>query len=92
MIYVIHYSTRANAGSKEDTAALLKEFGDRGEIPGSIGHYAYPGGGGVVIADQDDPKVVYETAVAYAQWLDFDIRPALPVADAVPIILKSLES
>lgn len=92
MIYIIHYSTRENAGSKEDTAALMKEFGDRGEVPGSIAHYSYPGGGGVVIADQDDPKVVYETAVAYGQWLDFDIRPAITVEEAVPIILKNLES
>ena len=92
MLYIIHYTNRAMANSKDDTAALMQEYGERGEIPGSIAHYVYPGGGGVVIADQDDPKVVYETAVAYAQWLDFDIRPALTVDDAVPIILKSLES
>jgi len=92
MLYGIHYTTRPNAGSKEDTAELMEEFGSRGEIPGSIAHYVYPGGGGVVIAEQDDPKVVYETATAYAQWLDFDIKPALTIDDAVPIILKSLES
>ena len=90
MLYAIHYTTRANAGSKEDTAALMTEFGERGEVPGSIAHYVYPGGGGVVIAENDDPKEIYESAVAYAAWLDFDIKPALTIDDAVPIILASL--
>jgi hypothetical protein len=90
MLYAIHYTTRASAGTKEDTAALMTEFGARGEVPGSIAHYVYPGGGGVVIAEQDDPKVIYEAATAYAPWLDFDIKPALTIDDAVPIILASL--
>ncbi len=90
MLYAIHYTTRANAGSKEDTAALMTEFGARGEVPGSIAHYVYPGGGGVVIAEHDDMKVIYEATVAYAAWLDFDVKPALTIDDAVPIILANL--
>ncbi len=88
MLYAIHYTN--NARSKEDTAALMTEFGARGEVPGSIAHYVYPGGGGVVIVENDDPKVIYEAAVAYAAWLEFDIKPALTIDDAVPIILASL--
>jgi hypothetical protein len=90
MLYAIHYTTRANAGSKEDTAALMTEFGARGEVPGSIAHYVYPGGGGDVIAEHDDPKVIYEATVAYTAWLDFDVKPALTIDDAVPIILANL--
>jgi len=90
MLYAIHYTTRATAVSKADTSALMAEFGERGEVAGAIAHYVYPGGGGIVIAEQDDPKVIYEAAVAYAEWLDFDIKPALTVEDAVPIILANL--
>jgi hypothetical protein len=64
MLYAIHYTSRANASNKAQTAALMKEFGARGEVPGSIAHYVYPGGGGVVFAEQDDPKVIYEAATA----------------------------
>ena len=41
-------------------------------------------------AEHDDPKVIYEATVAYAAWLDFDVKPALTIDDAVPIILASL--
>ena len=90
MLYAIHYTTRASAATKEQTAALMEVFGTRGEVPGSIAHYVYPGGGGVVIAEQDDPKVIYEAATAYNEWLEFDIKPALTIDDAVPIILANL--
>ena len=91
MLYAIHYTTRPDAGTKADTAALMKVFGDRGEVPGSIAHYVYPGGGGVVIAEQDDPAVIYETTLAYTEWLDFDVKPALSIDDAVPMIINYLQ-
>ena len=68
----------------------MEVFGTRGEVPGSIAHSVYPGGGGVVIAEQDDPKVIYDAATAYNEWLEFDIKPALTIDDAVPIILANL--
>jgi hypothetical protein len=89
-MYVIHYTTAPSAVSKDSTAALMKEFGARGEMAGTIAHYVYPGGGGMVITSENDLAVVYETVTAYAEWLDFDVRPILNVDDAVPIILKYL--
>ena len=89
MLYAIHYSTGKCRQQRRHRRAHDK-FGARGEVPGSIAHYVYPGGGGVVIAEHDDPKVIYEATVAYASWLDFDVKPALTIDDAVPIILASL--
>jgi hypothetical protein len=92
MLFAVHYVTRPSATTKADTAALMKVFGDRGEVPGTIAHYAYPGGGGVVIVDQDDPVALYESIIAYGEWLDFDVQPALKIDDAVPSILTYLGS
>ena len=92
MLFAVHYVTRASAGTKADTAALMKEFGDRGEVPGTIAHYAYPGGGGVVIVEQDDPTALFESVMAYGEWLEFDVKPALSIDDAVPSILTYLGS
>jgi hypothetical protein len=92
MLFAIHYSTRSSAGTKAHTAALMQEFGERGEVAGTIAHYVYPGGGGVVIAELDDPAVLYESVSAYAEWLDFDVKPALKVEDAVPLIMNYLAS
>jgi hypothetical protein len=90
MLFAVHYTTRPTAATKADTAALMTEFGKRGEVPGSIAHYVYPGGGGVVIAEQDDPSVLYESIIAYSEWLDFDVQVALTIDDAVPKIMNYL--
>lgn len=60
-------------------------------MPGSIAHYVYPGGGGIVIAEQDDPAVIYETTLAYTEWLDFDVKPALSIDGTVPMIINYLQ-
>lgn len=92
MLFAINYVTKPTAGTKAHTAALMKEFGERGEVAGTVAHYVYPGGGGVVIAEQEDGTVLYESVSAYAEWLDFDVRPILDIDDAVPIILAYLDS
>jgi hypothetical protein len=64
----------------------MTEFAERGEIPGSIAHYVYFDDGGVLIVEQDDPAVLYEAVIAYSEWLEFSVRPALSIDAAVPLI------
>lgn len=90
MLFAVHYSGQPNATTKSDTTALMTEFGKRGEVPGTVGHYVYPGGGGFVIVDQDDLSVLYETVTAYGEWLQFDVRPILTIDDALPHIASYL--
>jgi hypothetical protein len=92
MLFAVHYTTRPAAGTKADTAALMQQFGERGEVAGTVAHYVYPGGGGMVIVEQDDMTVLYETVSAYGEWLDFDVRPILDIDTAVPLILAYLGS
>ena len=87
MLFAIHYTGHPNANTKADITALMTEFGKRGEVAGTIGHYVYPGGGGFVIVDQE-VSVVYETVTAYSEWLEFDVRPLLTIDDAVPHIMS----
>jgi len=90
MFWIINYEIRDSASSKDQLGALMKTYGDRGEMEGTIAHYTYPGGGGVVIVEHDDPTAVYATALAYSEWLDFDIKAAVKVEDAVPRIAEYL--
>ncbi len=92
MLWAIHYDTRENVTTKAQTGELMKVFGERGEMAGTVAHYVYPGGGGIVIVDNDDAGALYETAIAYSEWLDIDVRPILAVDDAVPRILAYLGS
>jgi hypothetical protein len=90
MFWIIMYETRESVTGKAQLGELMKTFGERGEMAGTVAHYAYPGGGGVVIVENDDPLAVYETALAYSEWLDFDIKAAVKVDDVVPKIVDYL--
>ena len=89
MIWAINYDAKPTL-TKADFGALMTEFGTRGELPGTICHYAFVGGGGIVIVDQDDPAAVYAAILAYTEWLDFDVRAALPTDDTTPMIMSYL--
>lgn len=92
MFWIIMYDTRESMTGKDQVGELMKTFGERGEMEGTVAHYAFPGGGGVVIVETDDALAVYETALAYSEWLDFDIKAAVKVDDAVPKIVEYLGS
>lgn len=89
-MFVIHYDTRDSVTSRDQVGELMNEFGTRGEMEGTVAHYVYPGGGGMVIVDTDDVEALYETALAYTEWLDFDVRPIMSIDSAVPKILSWL--
>ena len=44
------------------------------------------GGGGVVIAESDDPAEGYANLLNYGQWMEFETKVMLKVEDAVPLI------
>jgi hypothetical protein len=51
---------------------LMALFAERGAGPGAIAHYVYAdGGAGFVIADESGMESVYETALAYAPYMQF---------------------
>jgi hypothetical protein len=90
MFWIINYDTRESITTKEQLGELMNTYGERGEMAGTVAHYSFPGGGGVVIVENDDPTAVYETALTYTEWLDFDIKAAMKVDDAVPKIMEYL--
>ena len=43
-------------------------------------------GGGIVIAESDDPAEGYANLLNYGQWMEFETKVMLKVEDAVPLI------
>jgi hypothetical protein len=87
VLFISEYRIRSNM-SKDDTSRLMTIFGERGEEDGTIAHYIKTdGSGGVVIIDQDDAVKAYETVLAYSEYLEFTVTPALRIDDAVGPIL-----
>ena len=62
-------------------------FGERGAPPGKAAHYVdADGSGGFVIADESGLDRLYEDALFYSPYLEFETRPVLTIDDAVPEI------
>jgi len=57
---------------------------------GEIADYVFAdGGGGLIIADNDDLAAGYADALAYQQWMDFKSTPILAIDDAMPAIMTA---
>lgn len=87
-------STRAYSTSQASSegVALLEVFAKVGPGPGTTAHYvAAVGSHGVVIADTDDVAGAYRNLQNYTQWVVYETRVMLPVEQAVPLIMESLD-
>jgi hypothetical protein len=83
MLFITEYRFRPGM-TKADTAKLMTLFGERGPEEGTIAHYVKSDGtGGLVIADQSDPVKVFEGVLAYEEYLEFSVTPALTIDDAI---------
>ena len=92
MLFVTHYQLIGKR-SKKRTVALMTLFGERGAGPGTLGHYVYAdGSGGFVIADESGLARLYEDAVTYSPYLEFETRPLLTIEEAVPTMAAWMSS
>lgn len=90
MIFVTRYRVKPLM-SKAQTTEMMGVFAKVGNAPGTTAHYVNADeGGGMVIAESDDPIEGYRNLLNYSQWIDFDTQVMLPVETAVPHILESL--
>lgn len=90
MLFISEYRIRPNM-PKDDVARLMTLFAERGPEQGTIAHYVKTDGtGGIVLVDQDDAAKAYESVLAYGEFLDFTVTPALAIDDAVPAIANFL--
>ena len=91
MLFVTTYKITGSR-SQEAANALMKRFGEQGKSPGEIAHYVYAdGSGGVVVSENESSQELHRTALAYAEWLDFDSKVVLTIDDALPGILEALQ-
>lgn len=91
MLFLTEYRFRRHM-PKSDIKRLMDLFGSRGPEDGTIANYVKAdGSGGVIVGDQDDVAKAYEGVLAYVEFMEFTVTPALTVDDAVGPILRSLE-
>jgi hypothetical protein len=87
MLFITDYRLRPGL-SKPEVKRLMDEFASRGAAPGEISHHVrLDGSGGVTISENDDASEVYGYVLAFTEWMQFDITPALKIDDAVGPIL-----
>lgn len=87
MLFITTYKLKPHL-TKADSQRLMDEFGKRGAAPGEIAHYVkIDGSGGVTITENEDAAEVYAYVLAFVEYMDFDVTPALKIDDAVGPIL-----
>ena len=86
MIFVTTYKLKSHI-TKAETKELMSVFATIGNAPGTLAHYVNAdGGGGIAIAESDDPAEGYANLLNYQQWIQFESKVMLKVEDAVPLI------
>jgi len=86
MIFITTYKLKPHI-TKEETKELMGVFATIGNAPGTLAHYVNAdGGGGIAIAESDDPAEGYANLLNYQQWIQFESKVMLKVEDAVPLI------
>jgi hypothetical protein len=86
MIFITTYKLKPHI-TKEETKQLMAVFATIGNAPGTQAHYVNAdGGGGIAIAESDDPAEGYANLLNYQQWIDFESKVMLKVEDAIPLI------
>jgi hypothetical protein len=86
MIFITTYKLKPHI-TKEETKQLMAVFATIGNAPGTQAHYVNAdGGGGIAIAESDDPAEGYANLLNYQQWIDFESKVMLKIEDAIPLI------
>jgi len=86
MIFITTYKLKPHL-TKQETKELMAVFATVGNAPGTQAHYvSADGGGGIAIAESDDPAEGYANLLNYQQWIEFETKVVLKVEDAVPLI------
>ena len=78
--------------SQSETKKLLDLFAKAGEAPGTIAHYvAADNSVGWTITDQPDATSGYAAVLQYSEYIEFDTKPVLTIADALPHLLEAFQ-
>lgn len=77
---------------KSETKKLLELFGKVGDAPGTVAHYiAVDNSAGWTISEQDDSTVAHASVLQFSEYIEFDTRPVLTIADALPQLLEAYQ-
>jgi hypothetical protein len=92
MHYVVRYELTGER-TKENTAALMGLFAERGNNESTVAHWVHAdGGGGFLITDDSEMDQLYKDALAYGAWMDLYATPIISIDEAVPEIMAWMSS
>ena len=92
MLFAIKY--HAKAGRTEAEARRVREIIMAWTPPAAVevqNHYHYVGGGGVVVAESDSARSLYEMVEPFKPLVNFQVEPMLNVIEALAVSLATEE-
>ena len=88
MLFAIRYHARA--GRTEAEARRVREIIMAWTPPADVevqNHYHYVSGGGMVVAEADNARSLYEIVEPFKPLVDFQVEPVLNVIEALAVSL-----
>ena len=87
MLFVTDYRLKPNL-TRSESKRLMEEFGRRGAAPGEVAHYVrIDGSGGVTITENESLADVFAYVLAFSEFMEFDVTPAMKIEDALAPLL-----
>lgn len=87
MKFILHWTQ-----TKSDYRGAIDKFKKTGAQPPEgvtiLGRWWGMNGQGFAVAESDDPKAMFESAIEWGEFLDIEITPCVEDAEAGEVILK----
>ena len=77
--------------NQDEVKELMTAFAEYGSTAGTKAHYVFAdGGGGVVIAENDNFADGYRNILNYTEWVEYETQTLLDIEEALPLIADAL--
>jgi Domain of unknown function (DUF3303) len=88
VLFLTTYTLKEHLRPSE-TKRLMEEYTKSGEVEGSVAHYVrVDGTGGVIVSENEDALSIFRSVLPYAEFMQFDVTPAVKIEDAVGPLLS----
>jgi len=90
MLHMTTYRLKPFA-TKAERVKVMELFAKHGTTPGTLGHWVSADATVGWLISNDEVAEVFKKILVYVEYLEYEVRPALPIEEAAPLILEAIK-
>jgi len=90
VLHVTTYRIKPFATSA-DRAKIMELFAEHGTTSGTTGNYISADGTLGWLVGDDDISEIFKNILVYVEYLEYEVRPVLPVEEAAPLLVEAFK-